>query len=234
MTDANLLRLILLVAGLIVLVVIYLTGRENGSDADSAHRRERNGVRRDPVLPDSPQLDEVQAPAEVKAQPTPGQVGDNATMEHGKRTDSRFDRIVTVYVAAHEGETIAGADVVVAAEKVGLVFGHMDIFHRMVDGKPDLSPVFSVANMLKPGHFDMSTLAQMQTPGVSFFMTLPGPLPALDAWEMMLPAAQRMAELLGAVVLDADHNALGRQGIGHIREDLRSYDRKAEQAQGHW
>src|SRR3546814_19156468 len=105
----------------------------------------------------------------------------------------------------------------------------MDIFHLMVDCKPDVLPVFSVANMLTPGQFDMSTLSRMQTPGVSFFMTLPGPLPALDAWEMMLPAAQRMAELLGAVVLDADHNALGRQGIGHIREDLRSYDRKAEQ-----
>lgn len=234
MSDANLLRLILLVAGVIVLAVIYFTGRDKGGDGDTARRRERNGVRRDPVLSEPPQPDAAQAPVKAAAQPDPAAVGGNATAEHGKRTDTRFDRIVTIYVAAHEGETIAGTDVVVAAEKVGLVFGHMDIFHRMVDGKPDLSPVFSVANMLTPGHFDMSTLSQMQTPGVSFFMTLPGPLPALDAWEMMLPAAQRMAELLGAVVLDADHNALGRQGIGHIREDLRSYDRKAEQAQGHW
>jgi cell division protein ZipA len=57
-------------------------------------------------------------------------------------------------------------------------------------------------------------------------MTLPGPLPGLDAWETMLPAAHRMAELLDAVVLDEQRNALGRQRIAHIREDLRRYDRK--------
>jgi cell division protein ZipA len=44
----------------------------------------------------------------------------------------------------------------------------------------------------------------------------------------MLPAAQRMAELLDAVVLDEQRNALGRQRIAHIREDLRRYDRKRE------
>lgn len=231
MSDANLLRLILLVAGIIVLAVIYLTGRTTGGEADATRRRERNGARREPVLADAQQ-------SEYAAEATPSAAAavaeDSAQSGYGKRAEARFDRIVTIYVAARDGETLAGADVIVAAERVGLVFGHMDIFHRTVDGKPDLAPVFSVANMLTPGHFDMASIAQMQTPGVSFFMTLPGPLSALDAWDMMLPTAQRMAELLGAVVLDGDHNALGRQGIGHIREDLRSYDRKAEQAQGHW
>lgn len=231
MSDANLLRLILLVAGIIVLAVIYLTGRTTGGEADATRRRERNGARRDPVLADTQQ-------SEYAAEATPSAAAavaeDSAQSGYGKRAEARFDRIVTIYVAARDGETLAGSDVIVAAERVGLVFGHMDIFHRTVDGKPDLAPVFSVANMLTPGHFDMASIAQLQTPGVSFFMTLPGPLSALDAWDMMLPTAQRMAELLGAVVLDGDHNALGRQGIGHIREDLRSYDRKAEQAQGHW
>lgn len=232
MSDANLLRLILLVAGIIVLAVIYLTGRTTGGEADATRRRERNGPRRDPVLADTQQ-------SEYAAEATPSAAAaavaeDSAQSGYGKRAEARFDRIVTIYVAARDGETLAGSDVIVAAERVGLVFGHMDIFHRTVDGKPDLAPVFSVANMLTPGHFDMASITQLQTPGVSFFMTLPGPLSALDAWDMMLPTAQRMAELLGAVVLDGDHNALGRQGIGHIREDLRSYDRKAEQAQGHW
>ncbi|PIQ38023.1 MAG: cell division protein ZipA [Lysobacterales bacterium CG17_big_fil_post_rev_8_21_14_2_50_64_11] len=231
MSDANLLRLILLVAGLIVLAVIYFTGRGRSED-DAARRRERNGTRRDPVLSDAPLPDAEPGHAAAPVAAAAAEYGAASASAYGKRVDARFDRIVTVYVAAREGETLAGSDVVVAAEKVGLVFGHRDIFHRMVDGKPELAPVFSVANMLAPGHFEMASITQLQTPGVSFFMTLPGPLSALDAWDMMLPTAQRMAELLGAMVLDADRNALGRQGIGHIREDLRSYDRKAEQAQG--
>ena len=44
----------------------------------------------------------------------------------------------------------------------------------------------------------------------------------------MLPTAQRMAELLDGVILDESRNALGRQRIAHIRDDLRAYDRMHE------
>ena len=53
-------------------------------------------------------------------------------------------------------------------------------------------------------------------------------LPALDAWETMLPTAQRMAELLDGVLLDDQRSALGRQRIAHIRDELRAYDRQRE------
>ena len=70
----------------------------------------------------------------------------------------------------------------------------------------------------------------IETPGLTFFMTLPGPMAALDAWETMLPTAQRMAELLDGVVLDEQRNALGRQRIAHIRDELRGFDREQEKA----
>jgi cell division protein ZipA len=44
----------------------------------------------------------------------------------------------------------------------------------------------------------------------------------------MLPTAQRMAELLDAVLLDEERNELGRQRIANIRDDLRAYDRQRE------
>jgi cell division protein ZipA len=82
--------------------------------------------------------------------------------------------------------------------------------------------------MLKPGNFDLARLDTLHTPGVSFFMTLPAPLPALDAWDAMLPTAQRLAELLDGQVLDEERNALGRQRIAHIRDQLRGWDRDHE------
>jgi cell division protein ZipA len=107
----------------------------------------------------------------------------------------------------------------------------MGIFHRLASGKADEGPVFSMANMVKPGSFDMSKLETLQTPGVTLFMTLPGPLPALDAWEMLLPTAQRLAELLDASVLDEQRNALGRQRVAHLRDELRAWDRRQERNQ---
>jgi cell division protein ZipA len=138
------------------------------------------------------------------------------------------DRIVTLFVAAPDGETFGGGDIVVAAEKAGLRFGAMHIFHRLVEGRPEAGPIFSMANMIKPGYFDMARIAALDTPGVTFFATLPGPVSALDAWEAMLPAAQRIAELLGGALLDEDRNTLGRQRIAGLREELRAWDRQHE------
>jgi cell division protein ZipA len=150
--------------------------------------------------------------------------GGQATSELGKRTSDQFDRIVSLYVAAKAGAKLRGQDIVVAAEKAGLTFGHMDVFHRLVDGRPEQGPVFSVANIIKPGSFEMATIGELETPAIAFFLTLPAPLS--DAWDTMLPAAQRMSELLDGVVLDEERNALGRQRIQHIRDELRSYDRQ--------
>ncbi len=148
--------------------------------------------------------------------------------EVGKRDREDFDKIVTLYVAARSGQVLRGTDIVVAAEKAGLSYGYMSIFHRLMDGHADSSPIFSVANIKKPGSFEMSEIQTLETPAIAFFLTLPAPIGALDAWEKLLPTAQRMAELLDGVVLDESRNALGRQRIAHIRDDLRAYDRQHE------
>jgi F0F1-type ATP synthase gamma subunit len=45
-----------------------------------------------------------------------------------------------------------------------------------------------------------------------------------DHWDYIYePSA---AELLDGVLLDEERNALGRQRIAHLREELRNYDRK--------
>ena len=122
--------------------------------------------------------------------------------EVGRRDRDEFDKIVTLYVAARAGQTLRGPDIVVAAEKAGLSYGYMNIFHRLGDGRSEGSPIFSVANIKKPGSFEMHEIQAMETPAIAFFLTLPAPIPALDAWEKMLPTAQRMAELVDAEWID--------------------------------
>ena len=176
--------------------------------------------------PTAPQTSPVEAPVAAAAAPAPRMP---PRSDLGRRpAQLPVERIVTLFVVAREGVHFNGPDLVVAAEKAGLEFGDMGIYHRLLDGKRELGPIFSVANMLKPGNFDLGRLDALRTPGVSFFMTLPGPLPALDAWDAMLPTAQRLAELLDGHVLDEERNALGRQGIAHIRDQLRGWDRDHE------
>lgn len=170
---------------------------------------------------EAPVVETPSTPAPVQAAPQRSDLG-------RRPPQLPVERIITLFVVAREGERFHGPDLVVAAEKAGLEFGDMGIYHRLVDGKRELGPLFSVANMLKPGNFDLARLEDLRTPGVSFFMTLPAPLPALDAWDAMLPTAQRLAELLDGHVLDEERNALGRQGIAHIRDQLRGWDRDHE------
>lgn len=170
----------------------------------------------------------VAAPAPAPA-PAPEQPRVPPRSEVGRRPERLpVERIVTLFVVAREGNVFNGADLIVAAEKTGLEFGDMGIYHRLVDGKRELGPIFSVANMVKPGNFDLSRVDALRTPGLSFFMTLPAPIPALDAWDAMLPTAQRLAELLDGQVLDEERNALGRQRVAHIRDELRGWDRDHE------
>ncbi len=197
-------------------------GREiNGRDDDA--RDPQSFATPEPIATTAP--DAVSdAAVEAPVAPMPVYVESNV----GARSSERNDRIVTVFVAANEGQNFAGSDIIVAAEKTGLIYGHLGIFHRMPATRSEYGAVFSVANMVRPGRFEMSQIQSLRSPGLSLFLVLPNALSALDAWDAMLPTAQRLAELLGGQVLDEERNALGRQRIQHIRDELRAYDRAQE------
>jgi cell division protein ZipA len=243
--TANELRIIIAIIGVIAFSLIWLFGkpkRPKQGRRNPVMRENESGERIEPTFGDS-SLDESMsaeqgelnidfatdeleklgsaiAAKRVPAEPT--------KPLRGVRPEQPIERIVTLFVASRAGETMHGPNLVVAAEKAGLTFGDMGIFHRLISGKPEAGPIFSMANMVKPGNFDMRHVEELHTPGVSFFMTLPGPLPALDAWDAMLPTAQRLAELLNANVLDEERNALGRQRVAHLRDELRAWDRKQD------
>ena len=234
MSDMALLRIGILVAGLLLIAAILLFGRprkpKQGRRIETPPTAGKQ--RREPVLGEEPEaaadadgegiaVEAVQSELGLEPAPAPG-------AELGKRPSQDFDKIVSLYVAARAGQVLRGEDIVVAAEKTGLTFGHMNVFHRLVEGHPERGPIFSMASILKPGSFDMANIRDMETPAIAFFLTLPAPMTALDAWETMLPTVQRMGELLDGVVLDDGRNALGRQRIAHIRDELRAYDRQHE------
>ena len=228
-SDGTMLRIWILIAGFVLIAAILFFGRPR---KPGQGRRVTRGdsARVEPTLGE--QLEAELADDEGVAEPSQAalDLGRPAAPkdELGKRTTDEFDKIVTLYLAARAGQLLSGPDIVVAAEKAGLDFGYMGVFHRLVEGHPERGPVFSVANIMKPGSFDMANIQSLQTPAIAFFLTLPAPVSALDAWDTMLPTAQRMAELLDGVVLDEQRNAIGRQRIAHIRDELRAYDRQRE------
>jgi cell division protein ZipA len=236
--SANEFRILIGVIGLAVLAAIYYFGRPKRA----AHGRqepklpwqnepvsERFEAQNDLDAEALANTGPLQAPLDFHAaetQTAPTQPVDEP--KPGQRVHSEFDLIISLHVMARDSGLISGGELIVAAEKASLIYGAQGLFHRLVDGRPEAGPIFSMINRLQPGRFELSKIAELQTPGVSFFMTLPCALSGLDAWDRMLPAAQRLAGLLNADVYDEEMNLLGRQRIASIRDELRAYDRKSE------
>ena len=240
--TANELRIIIAIIGVIAFSLIWLFGkpkRPKQGRRNPVMRENESGERIEPTFGDSDSIGTAQGELNIDfATDELEKLGSAIAAKRvpaepskplrGVRPEQPIERIVTLFVASRAGDTMHGPNLVVAAEKAGLTFGDMGIFHRLISGKAEAGPIFSMANMVKPGNFDMRHIEELHTPGVSFFMTLPGPLPALDAWDAMLPTAQRLAELLDANVLDEERNALGRQRVAYLRDELRAWDRKQE------
>jgi cell division protein ZipA len=230
MSDETLLRLIIAGASLVLILFIILSWHYK-----SKNTQKLNASRIEPKTPQSIDADiesvEENIQKEFKEQSDLGFGKESVETNHnqiGVRKSDAYEKLVMLYLAAKSGHHITGAELVLAAEKVGLVYGHHNIYHRLSESTKSNEPVFSMANVIQPGYFDLRQIDSLQTPGVSFFLTLPGPVTAIQAWDTMLPIAERMAQLLDAVLLDSDRNALGRQRILHIKEELRSFDREKE------
>ena len=108
-------------------------------------------------------------------------------------------RVVALRLVAAPPERLAGRALRLALASEGFVLGKFQIFH-----KPDESgrAVLSAANLSKPGTFDLENMDSQRYGGVSLFTVLPGPRPALKAFEDLLATARSLNERLQGALQD--------------------------------
>ena len=138
-----------------------------------------------------------------------------------KQSDAA-DEIIYIHLQSRDG-LINGADLFRAMEKSGLSFGEMDIFHRLGEnGKP----LFSAANSVKPGGFELDNLMNIETPGIALFLRLSRVADPLHALDEMWAAAQTLARELDADILDKDRKPLSAQKQQNMRDETLEYIRR--------
>lgn len=140
--------------------------------------------------------------------------------------------VLVLHVVAKEDEPIEGAELLPLLLTLGMRFGEMDIFHRHKESSGRGPVLFSMANMVNPGTFDVDNMEQFNTRGVALFMTLPNAGDAMKAFAMMLSAAQKMAEEFGCQVLDGDRNLVTQQTVQHYQGQIREFTRRQLLAAG--
>ena len=129
-------------------------------------------------------------------------------------------------VVARDARGFKGADILHILLACDLRFGDMNFFHRheFEAGKGAIQ--FSVANMVQPGVFDIDNMSDFNTPGLVFFLTLPGPEDMMKAFDYMLETAQAVSRNLGGDVLDESRSVLTKQTLEHCRQQIRDLERR--------
>ena len=234
-------RLILILAGLVLLLGIYLVSRRSSRKGNVGKSR---SVRPKPI-PMS---------GDVSPQERPYQTAmENAAITPPKRrkryvkflrsssavSDSQHSLYniskeleplaVTVFVLPLAGITFRREQVINCLKSFGCI-ARADVGYDYVlldDSQANrVNRLFTVKDVHEPGIFSGNTEATKSTNGLVFEMQLPGPMESVMAFEKLLDVARMIATKLNGVVCDDLRNRLTRQATLHIKDKIVDYNRK--------
>ena len=150
----------------------------------------------------------------------------SATTQSSQSADEQPTDVLVLNVRAPADREITGAALLPMLLTLGFKFGEQDIFHRHVNTNGKGPVLFSLANLFKPGVFDIDNLENFSTRGLSLFMMLPIEGEAQQVFNMMHNAARKLAEEFGCQILDGSRGVLTKQGLQKYSERIREFERK--------
>jgi len=210
--DAATLRIILIIVGALFLVGLYLWERRRQDledETDEAPRLDK----REPALgsyDDDDGDDMVQPPAP----PVPDETAEAADAPAAK------EPLIVQFFVVSKSAPFDGDAIVVLAERHDLHPGEMDIFHRHPSEGVGETPLFSMANLVKPGTFPFDDMASFQTRGLALFAQLTGDPGDLMVFDEMLQAARALADSLDGELQQNDGSALSVEQVQKLRNQV--------------
>ena len=138
---------------------------------------------------------------------------DEVSTKSGKPSD-----IIVLYILSKPNQSLIGSQINSSAQAMGLSFGEMNIFHY----KKDNRNIFSLANMIEPGSFDPATIHDLKTSGLTVFMQIQGDDPLDDLTEM-LQRSYQLAGLLEARLCNNKREPLTEQDAENYRTQVSEY-----------
>lgn len=231
--DADTLRLILIVAGGVLLAGLYIRERrrarpdvdEPSADEDSDedklepqlgawHDGETGIESGDVALHDTG--DRPESPLESE-QPEPE--SPPAALDEVAQEGPESPLILSFHITSAE-RIFDGKAIVHAASRCGIEPGEMDIFHCFADSESAEGLLFSVANMVKPGTFPFGAMAEFESPGLTLFSQAEGAPDDPGRLEAMLVTAHCLANELDAEIQDGNRKPLTHEMEQRLRDKV--------------
>jgi cell division protein ZipA len=206
---------------------------DNGEDEGYGSELPNGGAR--VVVREEPDMGDFEA---FNAEPEPLQQSEDTLAELAKEqqreqnqepvTELLGDQLLLVmHVKARQEKEFNGSDLLQILLACDMRYGDKQILHRHERAGGQGCLQFSVANMIEPGTFNLEDINSFRTPGVTFFMGLPGPDDPMQAFECMIETANCLVKNLDAMLLDENHSTASLQVINHYREQVAQYMQQA-------
>lgn len=147
------------------------------------------------------------------------------TVEEALEQASRLERfcqdndVFAIINICGEGDRkFRGPEVLRAVEGSGMRYGDMRVFHGPESANGEA--LYSLANMVKPGIFELDRIKEFTTPGLTMFMSVPRCASPGDVFGRMAYVAGKITNQLGGVMLDQNHQPLDEASLKQIRKQV--------------
>lgn len=244
------LRLTLVIIGLVVVVGIYIKFRSSDDDLIFLLKKIFNPVNKkitssenassdeDDLIPvltpieDEPDFSDFEALSKVIS-------GRDRVEEYTKQQEITFTAVedttetgpesllIILYIMSPKGHVFTGEGIHAVMTSAGLTHGEHQIYHYLQNN----IAVFSIANAIEPGFFDLTKLKDVTTPGLAVFLELPGPVECRKALDNLLGISKRLAEALSGELCDENRSVLTQQTIAHLKDKVETYRLKQQTSQ---
>lgn len=168
--------------------------------------------------------------------PARGSESETIKTDEAKLVTNKVDReldsgLMLALTVVASGRQLRGSQVLKAVTASGMSYGKMGIFHYSSPTRPSPRPLFSVANVVEPGTFNLAQMEELATPGLILFANVSRPEDAMSTFNTMLEKARQLAAFLDASVCDGRRSTLSKQGIEHIYGEIGEFQRRSRLAQ---
>ena len=133
--------------------------------------------------------------------------------------------IVIINLMTSADRPYEGAKLFKEVTELGMRHGDRQIFHYCGRQGDEVSQ-FSMANLLKPGYFDLDDLDSVRTHALCFFFELMPDRDNMKIYETMLSAINSIRDDMGGELHDENRSVFTIQTSEHCRNRIRDFQRR--------
>lgn len=133
--------------------------------------------------------------------------------------------IVVLHLEAKEKKVFHGEELLNIFLSNGLRYGAKKIFHYYENASGSDAVIFSLANSMQPGTFDLDQMSSLTTSSVSLFLIIEDHEDPMVALNILLDSAKKIAIQLDGELKDDSRSAFTKQTEDHYRQRIIDYCR---------